>query len=266
MKSLTLILCIFCLFSTLTPGKAQKLSIKDEYLLMNAKADDPLYTTYTAPMERSRMYGDKGYKMDYYTDENPLNYGSDVGGRIFNIWMINKLVIDKMSEFHRRPAVKASFSDMVITDYEPFAGIQVRECFNVYSSEIAIVDMHIQNRSWQTHEIEIFPVLEIRDDSMQILDFDEHSHSYISYHNESLERLISDLYKGFGYPTDLRDIFTGNFEPYSFGGFQGNLDDFYNYIKTDFYAETRYNDSLNFQQSGAVDFISLHVKIQPQAR
>ncbi len=260
MKKLIPILCFFCLFSTALPGKAQKLCIQDEYLIMDAKDNDPLYTTYTAPMERSRMYGDKGYKMDYYTDENPLNYGSDMGGRIFNIWMVNKLVIDKMSELHSRPIVKASFSDMVITDYEPFVGIEARECFNVYSSEIAIVDMLIQNNSKKTHEIELFPVLEIRDDSMRILEYDEQNNAYIAYHHESLERLISDLYKGFGYPKDLRDIFTANLEPYSFGGFCGNHSDFYNYIKTDFYAETRYNDSLNFQQSGQVDFVSLHFK------
>ncbi|MCF8236311.1 MAG: hypothetical protein K9G67_16015 [Bacteroidales bacterium] len=244
---------------------AQNMQVSDPYLILNAGPDDPLYTTYTAPIERARLYGDKGYKMDHYTDENPLNYGSDEGGRIYNIWMVNKLVIPRMSEYHKRPVVKASFSDMALLEYEPFEGIHVEECFNVYSSRLAIVDMNIKNTSGKTQEIELFPVLDIRNDSMRILGFDEENNAYVTEHHESLERLISDLYAGYGYPTQLRDVFSGNFEPYSYGGFRGNLNDFYNYIKTDFYAETRYNDSLNFQTAGDCDFVSLHFKFSLEA-
>lgn len=255
---------LLALILTIQNSIAQKLSISDAYLLLNAKAHDPLYTTYTSPMNRARLYGDKGYKMDYFTDENPLNYGSDVGGRFYNIWMINKLVINKMSEFFKRPVIRVSFSDMVILEYEPFEGLKVQECFNVYSSRTAIVNMCIENTSDEIHEIEVFPVLEIDNDSMRILGFDHKNHAYETYHYESLERLISDLYKGFGYPTDLRNIFTADFESYSYGGFQGNLEDFYDYIKTDFYSETRYNDSLNFQEEGEVDFVSLQYKFTLQ--
>ena len=257
-------LCFVMLLALSGFSQNNTLHIDDDYLLLNAGPDAPLYTTYTAPMERARLYGDKGYKMDYYTHENPLNYFSDAGGRIFNIWMINKLVIDKMAEYHRRPVVKASFSDMVLTEYAPFKGIRVNECFNVYSSRVAIVEMLIKNESNTEQSLEIFPVLDIKKDSLEILEYNRGHDAYISYHYESPERLISDLYKGHGYPTDLRDVFSADFIPYSYGGFRGNLDDFYNYIKTDFYAETRYNDSLNFQEKGEADFVSLHYKFRLQ--
>jgi len=51
-------------------------------------------------MDRSGLYGDKAYKMDYYSESEPLHYWSDQAGRFFTVWMVDKLVIDKISKFH----------------------------------------------------------------------------------------------------------------------------------------------------------------------
>ncbi|MCK4406091.1 MAG: hypothetical protein KAV44_00305 [Bacteroidales bacterium] len=257
-KSL-LFLVIAFIIST-SSGYTQPLIVTDNYLILNATASDPLYTTYTAAMERSRMYGDKGYKMDYYNDNNPLNYSSDQAGRFFNVWMINKLVIDNIGKYFKKPVVTASFPDMAILEYEPFEGLKVQECFFVYSSAIAIVDITIKNTSDKIHTIEVFPILELGNDSLLIIDYDPVHDGYILNHYESPKRLISNLHTKFGYPTQARDFFTVSFNPYSYGGYKGDLDVFYNYIKTDFYDENRKNDSLNFQKSGYTDFVSFQYK------
>lgn len=239
---------------------AQKLEIKDEYLKINASGNSPLYTTYTSAMERARLYGDKGYKMNYYEDCLPINYSGDQAGMFYLIWKVDQVVITKIGEYHSKPIVAASFPDMAILEYQPFEGILVQETFFVYSSNITVVNLHIKNIDNKIHNIELYPVLYLGNDSLEIEKFDKEQNAYITHHKESLYRLISSLNKKFPYPTETRDYFTTDLNVYSFGGYKGNINNFYNTIKTDFYAENR-NDSHNKKTNGYVDFISLHGKI-----
>ena len=243
---------------------SQKLTVSDSWLQIRASANNPLYTTYAASMDRSRLYGDKAYKMNYYADCDPLHYWTDQGGSIFNIWMINKLVIDKVGKYVQKPVVTASFPDMALLEYEPLEGINVQECFFVYSSKVAISRLSITNTSGKPQLVELFPVLDLGKDSLEIIGFDKQNYGYLTQHFETKKRLISNLYKNAPYPTHCLDFFCGSEQPYSYGGFSGNLDDFYNYIKTDFYSENRSQDSLNFADSGLVRFVSLHYQFELQ--
>ena len=239
---------------------AQKLIVSDPYLVFNAKQNDPLYTTYAAVMERSRLYGDKGYKMDYYSDCSPVLYSGDQAGKFYCIWKIDQVVVMNTGEFFEKPIVTSSFPDMAIMEYSPFRGIKVQETFFVYSSSIALVNLHIKNTDKISHYIELYPVLELGNDSLLIKSYDEKNNAYITNHHESRYRLISSLYKNAPYPTDTRDYFTANFAPHSYGGYNGGMEKFYVTIKTDFYAKNR-NDSLNNKKDGYVNFVSLHGKI-----
>ncbi len=248
---------ISILFALATVSYSQQ--VADSYLKIKADADDPLYTTYAAAIERSRLYGDKAYKMHYYSNCDPLHYSSDHGGRIYAIWMINKVVVDRIGKFARKPVVTASFPDMAIVEYQPFPGIEVREIFFVYSSTIALTDMQIRNASDRMHSISLYPILELGNDSLFIKQYDD---AYILNHHESRWRLISSLYKNAPYPTELRDLFTTNQEHYSCGGYSGGIDDFYLKIKTDYYSEDKKNDRLNFKNEGRVNLVSLHIKFE----
>jgi len=251
---------IVCIFLLSCAGlHAQRLSVSDEYLRISAQADDPLYTTYTASVDRSRMYGDKAYKMNYYSDCMPVSYSSDQAGKMFVIWKIDKVVVNRTGEYFRKPVVIASFPDMAILEYEPFDGISVQETFMVYSSRIALVSMCIKNNSEISHEVEIYPVVDFGNDSLSINSFDKINNCYILEHKESLKRLISNLKAEWGYPTYCTDIFTSDFNIYSYGGYDGNMDDFYNIMKTDFYSTNR-SDSLNKKTGSDVDFVALHGK------
>ncbi len=246
---------------------SQKLEVGDPYLEIRAGAADPLYTTYAAAMVRSRLYGDKAYKMIYYSDCDPLHYTTDQGGRFYSVWMVNKLVIDRIAKYHKKPVVTASFPDMAILEYEPFGGIRVQESFFVFSSRVSMVQLVIENTTGGEQLVELFPVLELGNDSLEIRQFDHNANGYVTHHYETKERLISNLYGNAPYPTHCRDLFAASQEPYSYGGFHGDLEDFYKSIKTDFYKESRSQDSLNFRESGFVDFVSLHFqyRLQPGA-
>lgn len=235
---------------------SQTFQIKDEYLVMNAGGQDPLYTTYTASMDRSRLYGDKGYKMVYDDPYSSLNYGSEYGGRFFALWEINSVVVDHTGDFYEKPKVIASFPDMAILEYQPWPGLKVEEAFFVYSSRVALVDCYLKNTSEEKLKINLYPVF-TGADSLQISSYRPEENAYYLLHYETKKRLISNLPEKYPYPVKLRDIFIGGFAAYSYGGYQGNMKDFYQKIKTDFYAEER-SDSLNLLDSGYVDFVSLH--------
>ncbi len=238
---------------------AQQLTTVDKYLRIHAGAGDPLYTTYAAAMSRSRLYGDKAYKMDYYSDCRTVTYTSDHAGSFFCIWKIDEVVVDHIGEFFQKPVVNYSFPDMMVMEYEPFRGIHVKETFFVYSSTIALVDMEVRNTSQVPHEIAVYPVLETGKDSLEIVRYDTANSGYVTQHYENPYRLISSLKTENGYPVRFRDFFTATGNVYSYGGYQGDMQDLYNLVKTDYYSTTRV-DSLNRKDSGFVQFISLHLK------
>jgi len=245
---------------SLTVAPQGTYKIADEYLALNAGASDPLYVTYAAAVNRSRLYGDKAYKMDYYSCNEPLNFSSDQAGRIFTTWRVNSVVIDKLSKYFKPPTVLASFPDMALLEYEPWQGLHVQQLFFVYSSGIAIIDQTITNYTERELTIDLYPTLELGDDSLMISGWDADNNAYLLQHHESLYRLISSLNPKFPYPSKFLDIFTTGSEPYSFGGYKGSVGDMYNYVKHDFYAEKNKHDSLNCYQVGYTDFVVLHKK------
>jgi len=237
----------------------QSLKQVEGYMKIHAKAADPLYTTYAAPMSRSRLYGDKAYKMDYYSDCRPVTYSSDHAGNIFCIWKVDEVVIDKIADFLVKPVVQYSFPDMMIMEYQPFRGIKVSETFIVHSSTIAIVDMQIRNIDRIPHELTVYPILDLEKDTTDIVRFDKSNSGYVTHRYENPYRLISSLKTEYGYPTRTRDFFTANQKIFTYGGYTGDMSDFFNIIKTDFYSDKR-TDSLNMKTKGAVNFIALQLK------
>jgi len=259
--SFIVIFTSFLLFFPKSVIFGQPLIVSDDFLQISAQPDDPLYTTYAAAMNRSRLYGDKAYKMDYYSKDFPLNYSSDQASKCYNIWKINQVVVDKMSEFYKGPVVKASFPDMAILEYEPWPGIKVQELFFVYSSRVAVVRMFVTNNSGISNEIEVYPVIDLDKDSIFVTVYDDTNQGYLTRRFETKKRLISNLYEKAPYPTHVVDFFTSNFKPYSWGGYNENLTDFYSTIKTDWYATNR-NDSLNHAEGKMVRLIALHGKFK----
>ncbi len=256
MRKICLSITLFLLVLT---GFGQNFKPVEDYVRIDARSDDPLFTTYAASMARSRLYGDKAYKMDYYSCCMPVNYSSDHAGRIYCLWKVDQVVIGKMSEYFKKPVVDFSFPDMAIMEYEPFRGIHVKETFMVYSSTIALVDLEVVNTDNISHEVSVYPILEAENDSMEVMQFDTACKAYVVHRYESPYRLISSLKTEYGYPTKVRDIFTGFPAPYTYGAYFGDFSTFYNTIKTDFYSEKR-SDTLNQRARGLGRFVALNFK------
>ena len=194
------------LITSLNSILAQPYKVNDEYLILNALGHDPLYTTYTSAMERSLLYGDKGYKMTYDDDYRPVTYGSELGGHFFMVWEINSVVVNKIADFHTKPVVKASFPDMVLLEYMPWPGMKVEELFFVYSSHLAMVDCQVTNLSPEVISMNVYPVFEGAD-SLLISGYDGPDNTYQLRHYETKKRLISNLSDKYPYPTHFDDLF-----------------------------------------------------------
>ncbi|MCF8302579.1 MAG: hypothetical protein K9I94_04815 [Bacteroidales bacterium] len=259
MKKLFILFVLAIVFQFIS-SHGQEVKIYDDFLKVDAGAGAPLYTTYTAAMERSRLYADKGYKMHYDRPDEPLSFSSDQSGRLYTIWEVNDVVVENTEDYHKQPVVKASFPDMAVIDYEIWKGVKVHQTFLVYSSSMALVSMKISNLSDMKHIIELYPVYELGNDSLEVKGFNKKHNAYITHHFESRKRLISNLYAGAPYPADVRDIFALDEKPYSYGAYKGNRENFYNIIKTDYYSDDR-SDSLNMQSTGLYDFVALHSRM-----
>ncbi|MBP1649327.1 MAG: Trehalase, partial [Bacteroidetes bacterium] len=115
-KTVVLVLLLGTAFHSLPA----QVVVKDKYLIVNAKASDPLFTNYAAAPSRSRFFADKSYFMNYFTPDKPITYSSQYAGDFVVVWKVNNMVISKTREFYTPPTVVASFPDMAILEYEPF--------------------------------------------------------------------------------------------------------------------------------------------------
>ena len=252
---------MFIIISNFLLVNAQ-LKVSDDYLIINAKADDPLFTTYAAAMERSRFFADKAYFLDYFTPDRPITYQSQYAGDWMVIWKVNNIVIDEIQEFFEKPVVIASFPDMAILQYEPFKGLKVQEAFLVYSSGVALIDLSIQNTGPRELKFNLYPLVHLPEDSLQVVRYDSTHRGYIFTHHESLIRLHSNLYANRGYPTQFRDILTCSLLPDSYGTDEGcDLKDFYFTVKrlSKVHAEVL---RLNERQDGPAEFVALQKNFQ----
>lgn len=256
-------LCLFLLAGLLGMSlqAAPALQISDSWLKIDARGDDPLFTTYAAAMERSRFFADKAYFMDYFSPEKPITYSSQFAGEFAVIWKINNVVISRIRDFHQAPVVSVSFPDMAVLTYEPFKNICVQETFLVFSSGAALIDMQIENTGSHAFQMILYPLLFKNDDFFEISNYDSASGFYFTGHQEPLERLHSNLYASRGYPTDFRNVLACSETPDSYGGYSGcDLQSFY-------FAAKRLSKvhemvmHLNQQQSGAVNLFALQKNI-----
>lgn len=151
-------LAILWLVGLNADGYAQVV-VHDDFLKLDAKANDPLFTNYAAAMSRSRFFADKSYFMDYFTSDKPITYSSQYSGDYTVVWKVNNIVISRIRDFVKPPVVVASFPDIAILEYEPFKNLEVQETFFVYSSGSAIIELHIKNSGAVPFTMMLYPLV-----------------------------------------------------------------------------------------------------------
>ena len=138
-------------------GQAQ--GVRPYLSSLAARQESPLYTTYAARLERSEFTLDKGYHFLFYDSTRGADFTNEMAGDICLGFKMGSKYVYALSDMCRQPVINASYADLVNYTYYPFDSIKVDVTFLVYSSRMAVQDVHIKNTGKMTVHLEVLPFL-----------------------------------------------------------------------------------------------------------
>ena len=149
------LLCGLC--PQVAPG--QTASAQPYLSTLSATADDPLFATYAAPMERSDFIVDEGYRFKFYDPARPIQFATDHAGDLALAFRREGDVRFKLDAMASAPVVTASYSDLVRFRFRPFENVRVEAHFQVYSSKLALLDLRLVNTGAEPTTVSVQPLL-----------------------------------------------------------------------------------------------------------
>lgn len=129
------------------------------YESLRFSADDALFTTYAATLERSDYKSDIAYDLMWTNPERSVGVQSRNGGEIGLLLVRGKQKAFSTGAYESVPMISNSYSDMTDIEYEPFRDIRMKATVCVYSSNALILDYTITNQSGQATSIVLLPYL-----------------------------------------------------------------------------------------------------------
>ncbi|MBN2366921.1 MAG: hypothetical protein JXL67_12195, partial [Calditrichaeota bacterium] len=136
-------------------------AISQDYLSnLNAVANDPLYSTYAAPLSRSEFIIDQGYHLKFYDNSTGIDMVTDQAGIISLAFKYNGEVRYLLDQMHQQPVITTSYSDLVCYYHYPFSNIRVEIFFAVYSSRLAIQQIIITNENTYPVDLAIYAFIQ----------------------------------------------------------------------------------------------------------
>jgi hypothetical protein len=214
-----LILCsIFCLFvhqanSQISPGN------------MEAKMDDPIYTTYAADLSRSEYMVDEAYHLNFYSPDSPIKFETDSAGEMGIVWKIEKQFISSIRDMYRKPVILKSYADLVQMEYQPFTTIKVIETFLVYSSRACVWDIEISNISQKKEAITLYPFFNMPQKDIADVKLLKSKKGVLFNHMEPPENWFSTPQPG--YCERLANLFIMSIRPDNWGSYPKGINDFF---------------------------------------
>ena len=112
-----------------------------------ATAADPIFTTYAAPLHRSEYLVDQGYHLRFYSAHEPLAFTTDTAGDWGLSFRLGSQVAHAVGEYAQPPRIETSLSSLARLSFQPFAGLDTKATFAVWSSRVAILDLAVTNAS-----------------------------------------------------------------------------------------------------------------------
>lgn len=183
---------------------------------LNVTADDPLYTTYAAPMSRSEYFVDEAYHLNFYTPAEGVKYTADTAGELSLGWRLGKIVAIASKDFYRRPVIRRSYTDIVEVEYWPFTTVEVRETFVVYSSRLALLDVEVTSHSSQPQEVLAYAYYQ---NSEPVSDAELKDKQLVTFsHTQAPEKWFETPQPK--YERNLRDIFLLSAPADTYGGYR----------------------------------------------
>jgi len=112
---------------------------------LQATKDDPLYTTYAAPLSRSAFRLDQGYQFSFFDPEGGIEITSSDGPNFGLAISQGDETRFRLKEMFKEPVITTSYSDILKYFYCPFENLRTEVCFDVFSSGSAFIDYTVRN-------------------------------------------------------------------------------------------------------------------------
>jgi hypothetical protein len=117
---------------------------------------DPVFTTYTAPLSRSRYLVDQGWHLRFYDSTKPLALTSDSAGEWGIGFELDGVVVYRTGDYGRLPELSQSFASLSRFAFEPFHQVAVDATFSVYSSRESLLALVMTNEGDRPKKLRVF--------------------------------------------------------------------------------------------------------------
>jgi hypothetical protein len=216
--ALSILCSVFCLLahsaiSQTTPGN------------LEAKMDDPIYTTYAADLSRSEYMIDEAYHLNFYSPDSPIKFETDSAGEMGIVWKMGKQLISTIRDMYKKPVILRSYADLVQLTYQPFTTISVKETFLVYSSRACTWDIEITNISQQKESFTLYPFFHMSDKEITDVKLLSSKKGVLFNHTEPPENWFSTPQPG--YCERFANLFIMSIRPDNWGSYPKGIDDFF---------------------------------------
>ncbi len=183
-----------------------------------ARASDPLYTTYAAPLERSSYLVDEAYHFDFYSPAGPPRFTTDTGGDLALVFKHGPQLVASLRDFYQPPVVDRSYPHGVHYSYEPVVGLRVEATFVVYSSQVGIWEVVFENRAEAPASLTVYPYYIAPDSGIRDVSFRTDRSGFRFLHREPPEQWSETPLPE--YEPDLANLFLINTASDGFGGYR----------------------------------------------
>lgn len=205
------------IISAAITGLLSTLTLSQNYLSnISATKDDPIFTTYAAPLSRSEYIVDEGYQFKHYKDNNGINFETDNAGHLCLAFKLNGEIRYRLDQMYAEPIITTSYSDHIKYYYQPFEGIDISVFFQVYSSRIAIQNISITNNTDSTVILDVYPFFQ-NPYTIENVEISQDRRTYTFLHEEAPDGWT--LSHGVPYSSDLADVYVINEAPDAYGAY-----------------------------------------------
>ncbi|MFP4469732.1 MAG: amylo-alpha-1,6-glucosidase [Bacteroidales bacterium] len=190
--------------------------VSGQYLSnLSAKKNDPLFSTYAAPVQRSDYKLDQAYRMMWYDQERNIEFVSKDGGNIGAGFAMNGEVRYRLNEYFGEAEVTTSYPDLVEFRFYPFEHLRTEGQFAVYSSTQALLTYTIINEGRHTAYLSFLPYYS---EDGPVGNPSVEGNSFVWHLHKKRDGWMKN--HDIPYAEDLKSVFAMNRQPDYFGGYE----------------------------------------------
>nr|NQU93422.1 hypothetical protein [Bacteroidota bacterium] len=169
---------------------------------LSATSNDPVFTTYAAPTERSGYTIDQAYRLLWNKPQSNIEFTSKDGGSLGAGFFYNGKLRNKLEQYYSEPVITTSYSDLVGFYFYPYRNIRVEATFVVYSSSQSILKYKVINEGRHTAFVAILPYLSyhgnkknlVFQDNAITFDFEKKKDDWMKNHNIPFEEYLQSVF------------------------------------------------------------------------